>query len=178
VKLFVKVLSPASAAAGDINTSSLTATVTGLINLVAAPAAAIAVDNTTVIVGQVLLSKTQALDANCDGISDAGAGLGFSNASITTGAKPGACVLYQITATNVGTANVTTVVISDATPANTTYNTGAVCPAAGTVVAASTIVGAVVTPPTNCAAGTISVAVPTLTPGQTGVVSFGVQINP
>ena len=104
----------------------------------------------------------------------------FSNAPITVGAKPGACILYQITATNVGTQPVNNVIISDATPANTTYNTGSVCPiTTGTAVAASTIVGAVVTPPaTVCAAGTVSVAIPTMAPGATGVVSFGVRINP
>lgn len=172
VRLFVKVLSPASAAAGDINTSSLTATITGVINAVAAPAAAIAVDNTTVIVGQVILAKTQALDAACAGNF---AGATFSNAPITVGAVPGACVLYKITATNVGTANVTSVIVSDATPANTTYNSFA------GVSPATTTLGTIGSPtalPTTLTAGTISANVGVLTPGQSAVITFGVKINP
>ncbi len=181
VKLFVKVLSPASAAAGDINTASLTATVTGVINTVAAPAAAIAVDNTTVIVGQVLLSKTQALDALCNGVADTA----FSNASITAAtAVPGACVMYQITATNVGTAPVTTVIVSDATPANTTYidYSVAVMPIAAPVlpaasVPAATTVGTITAPATG-AAGTIQATVGTLAPAASALISFAVRINP
>jgi uncharacterized repeat protein (TIGR01451 family) len=173
VRLFVKVLAPASGAAGDINTSNLTAVVVGTISSVLAPAAVVASDTTTVIVGQVLLNKTQALDASCAGNF---AGSTFSTASISSGAIPGACVLYKITATNVGTANVTGVVISDATPSNTVYKSFA--GSAGVIPAASTTVGTMSSVPLDTAAGTIQAAVGTLTPGQVAVITFGVRINP
>lgn len=166
IRLFVKVLSPANAAAGDINTSNLTATTTGI-------AAAVAPDTTTVIVGQVVLAKTQALDANCDGVADTGL---FSNAVIgatatpNVGAIPGACLMYQVTATNVGVAPVLSVVVNDATPANTTY--------INTPVAAAVTLGTLAALPANGATGTITANVGTLTPGQAATLSFSVKINP
>lgn len=113
---------------------------------------------------QITLAKTQALDANCDGIADTA----FSNANITTGAVPGACIRYEITATNVGITNVTAVVISDNIPANTVYHA---------TVLATTTQGIVVTPLANTA-GTVTDAVGVLTPSQSAKLSFGVRITP
>lgn len=160
IRVFVKVLAPAGAAAGDVNTGTLTATVSNGTYTTTVPAVATANDTTTVIVGQVTLSKVQALDANCDGVADTA----FSTASITTGAVPGACVRYQITATNVGAGSVTGLVVSDAAPSNTTYH--------ATVPAATTVGSVTVT------TGTVSATVGTLAPGANAVVTFGVQINP
>lgn len=113
---------------------------------------------------QVTLSKTQALDANCDGIADTP----FSNASITTGAVPGACIRYEISAANVGVTNVTAIVITDNIPANTVYHA---------TVAATTTQGVVVAPlPNN--AGTVVDTVGTLNPGQSAKLAFGVRITP
>ncbi|MDD4929568.1 MAG: hypothetical protein PHP85_09855 [Gallionella sp.] len=173
IRLFVKVLAAASAAAGDINTSSLTATTTGLINTIAAPGAVVAADTSTVIVGQVILAKTQALDAACAGNF---AGAVFSNAPIGAGAVPGACILYKVTATNVGTQPVNTVVVSDATPANTLYKSFA--GANGVIPAAATTVGALAAFPVDATAATISANLGTLAPGASAVITFGVQINP
>lgn len=114
--------------------------------------------------GQVTLVKTQAIDANCDGVAD----VGYLQTSIAAGAVPGACVRYQITATNIGITNVTSVVVSDPTPGSTTYHA---------TVPASTTIGTV-TAPSNGATGTIQASVGTLTPGQSAVVAFGVRINP
>jgi uncharacterized repeat protein (TIGR01451 family) len=162
--LFVKVFAPSGAAAGAVDTATLSATTSGVINGVAAPAAAVATDSTTVVAGQVNLVKAQALDAACDGTPDTAYGTG----NISSGAIPGACVRYQITATNVGAANVSSVVVSDATPANTTYTSaGPAATTAGTVTA-----------PANGASGTIQASVGTLTPGQSAVITFGVRINP
>ena len=166
-RIFVKVLAPASASVGDVNTVTLTATINGTINTVAAPAPVSATDTTTVIAGQVRLVKEQALDANCDGVPDTAYGI----ANISTGAVPGACIRYRITATNDGTANATSVVISDATPALTTYHTG------GGAAPAATTLGTV-TAPANGATGTVQATIPTLTPSKTAVVTFGVRIKP
>lgn len=162
--LFVKVFTPAGAPVGAVNTASLTATTSGVVNSVAAPAAVTATDSTTVIAGQVQLTKLQALDANCDGTPEGA----YTAADLSSGAIPGACIRYQITAGNVGVADVTTVVVSDATPANTTYHGAA--PAAvsqGTVSA-----------PVAGTGGTVQATIGTLTPGQSAVLRFGVRINP
>ena len=166
-RIFVKVFAPGGANIGDINTVTVTATTSGSVNGVAAPGPVSATDTTTVIAGQVRLVKEQALDANCDGVPDTAFGI----ANITTGAIPGACIRYRITAINDGTANANTLVISDATPAQTTYHTG------GGTAAAATTVGTI-TAPANGTTGTIQASIPVLTPTQSAVVTFGVRINP
>jgi trimeric autotransporter adhesin len=162
--LFVKVVAPSGAAVGAVNATTLTATMTNGTYVSVVPPVATATDTSTVIAGQVGLLKEHALDAACDGTADTA----FGTANITVGAIPGACIRYRITATNLGVANVTTVVVSDATPPNTTYTS--------TVPAATTV--GTITAPANGATGTFTATVGTLTPGQTAVVTFGARINP
>jgi len=171
--MLLKVFAPAGAGLGDINTTTLTATTSGAISGAAAPAAASATATSSVISGQVTLTKVQALDATCNGTADSS----YALTTITTGAVPGACILYQVTATNVGTADVTGLVVSDSTPENTVYNAGTDCPTLGGFSIAATSVGTVTSTPSQCSSGTVSVNVGTLTPGQAAVVTFGVQIN-
>jgi len=106
----------------------------------------------------------QALDANCDGTPDTA----YSMENIASGAIPGACVRYRITATNIGVSDATAVVVSDATPANTTYH--------GTVAAATT--QGSITAPTAGSSGTVQATVGTLAPGKSATITFGVRINP
>jgi uncharacterized repeat protein (TIGR01451 family) len=155
VTMFVKVTSPSGAAVGAIDTTTARAGYNATF--------ATALDQTTVIAGELRLVKQQAIDANCDGVADTG----FSQSNITAGAVPGACVIYQLTATNAGTSNITNVVVSDATPAFTVYRNNP---------AASTTVGTI-TAPANGTAGTISATVGTLTPGQSAVIIFAVKIQ-
>ena len=163
-QLLVKVTASAGVGIGVVNTTTLTATTAGVINTVAAPLAVIATDATTVITGNIVVLKEQALDANCDGTPETA----YSVATITTGAIPGACIRYRITATNNGSGNVTSLVVSDATPVNTTYS--GVAPASATA--------GVVAAPSPGAAGTVSTSVGTLTPSAQVVLFFGVRINP
>jgi hypothetical protein len=114
---------------------------------------------------QVTLVKTQALDAACDGTADTP----FSIAPITTGALPGACIRYSITATNNGVSNVNYVQIKDDIPANTTYF-------AGTNPGAVTL-GTILTILTGNV-NNLTTSPVTLTPGQSSSLSFGVRINP
>jgi trimeric autotransporter adhesin len=163
VTLFVKVSAPAGAAAGAIDSTTTIATY--------ASTTTQAQDNSTVIAGDLRLQKDQALDANCDGVADGA----FSQADIAA-AKPGACVIYRITATNQGSADVTSVKISDATPAYTAYI------APGTAAASATVNGTAagtVTAPTAGQAGTVAVDLGStaLTPGQAIVLTFVVQIS-
>jgi len=164
VRVFVHVFSPAGAALGSVNVTTLSATTTNVGYATAAPPVANASDNTTVINGQLQLVKQQVLDTTCDGVADGP----YTLANLTVGAVPGACLRYQITVTNVGTATVNNVVVNDATPAGTTYSA---------TVAASTTVGTIVAP-ANGAAGTITATIGTLGPGQSAVVEFGIRINP
>ncbi|TWI69723.1 putative repeat protein (TIGR01451 family) [Pseudoduganella lurida] len=113
---------------------------------------------------QLTLTKVQALDADCNGVADTA----YSNAPITTGAIPGACIRYQITATNAGGTDVGAVVIKDDVPANTTYHT--------TNALAATL-GAIVLPLTGPVT-TLQANVGTLHTGESSTMSFGVRINP
>ena len=163
-QLLVQVTASSGVGIGVVDTSTLTATTAGTINTLAAPAAAVATDTTTVIAGNIVLLKEQALDALCDGTADTA----FDVRTITTGAIPGACIRYRITATNNGTANVLSLVVSDSTPAETTYtSTGPAATTVGTVTA-----------PGNGVAGSVSATVGTLTPSASVVLTFGVKINP
>ncbi len=184
-RLFVKVTAPATAV-GDVNTATLTATVTGNINAVAYVGSPITVtDQTTIIGGTITAVKEQALDPLCNNVIS---GV-FAQTSVTTGAIPGACIRYRITATNVGTAAASNVVASDATPPNTKYNPGAglaggvvtgatLCAGTlGTAPAAHTTAGSV-TGPACDTTGTVQVTVPALAAGASVVITFGVRINP
>ena len=164
LKLLVRVSATGGAAAGITDTTTLTVTSAGSINGAAAPAVVSTTDTTTVIAGNLVLFKEQALDANCDGIADTA----FSNANITAGATPGACVRYRVTITNIGTSSVLSVVVSDATPANTTYSAA---------VAAAVSQGSITAPGAGTT-GTVSASVGTLAAGASAVMSFGVRINP
>jgi trimeric autotransporter adhesin len=163
-RLLVRVTAISGAATGAINTTTVTAATAGPINGAAAPSTVNAGDATTVIAGNLVLVKEQALDANCDGIADSA----FSAATVSTGAVPGACVRYRITVTNNGTVDVTTVVVSDAMPAYTTYHA---------TVPAATSQGTVSAPAAG-ATGTVSAAPGTLPPAASVVITFGVRINP
>ncbi|MDX8377013.1 MAG: hypothetical protein R8L53_03205, partial [Mariprofundales bacterium] len=172
--LFVKVFAPLGAAVNDINTTIIAATAATTINTVVAPAVVNNTDNTTVIAGQVRLVKTQALDINCDGYSDTGAPAdsytaGYTSADLS--ADPYACIRYKVVATNDGTADVTSLIVSDSTPANTKYHFNG-----ATTSAAATTKGTI-TAPANGVAGTISATIGTLTPAASATVTFGVRID-
>ena len=164
VRLFVRVFAPAGAPLGQVDLTTLTATTTNVAYVSTVPAPATATDQTTVLNGEITITKRQALDANCDGTPETA----YTNADITVGAVPGACLRYQIVVTNIGTASVTTLVVSDATPPNTTYSAA---------IPASTTQGSIATP-AGGAAGTITATIGTLAPGQSATIVVGIRINP
>lgn len=159
--LLVQVFVPAGANPGATDTTTVTvATLTGE-TVVSNNSAT---DVTTVVTGEIRLLKTQAVDPTCAGTPGA-------YTSTATTAAPGACVAYQIVATNAGSTPVTALVISDATPSLTTYNTcGGAC--------AATSTSGTVTAPTNGAAGTVTNTVGPLAPGGTVTLKFTVRITP
>ena len=164
VTIFDKVTAPSGASPGVVNATSITVTTSNGTYTTSVPAPAAASDSTTVIAGNVTLTKMQGLDAGCTGTPAAG----YSTTTIAAGAVPGACIDYQITVQNAGSANATGVTVSDSTPAFTILST----------LPATTL--GTITPPTPAvgAAGTITATIGTLTPGQSAVVTFGVKIQP
>ncbi|MCP4007184.1 MAG: DUF11 domain-containing protein, partial [bacterium] len=82
---------------------------------------------------------------------------------------PGECIQYRIIATNNAAADVDSVVITDATPTNTTYNTAA---------GAATVTQGAVTAPVAGATGTVQATVGTITPGASVTLTFAVRIDP
>ncbi|MDA8157375.1 MAG: hypothetical protein M0Z52_13145 [Actinomycetota bacterium] len=182
ITLTLKVFAPASANVNDQNISTITATTANNGYSTPVPAAASATGTTTVIAGQVRLQKYQALDATCSATCSSGGGcaLTWTQSQITTGAVPGACIRYEIVATNEGTAAATNLVISDSTPANTALN----CGSGNSAPVWSTTNGTLppntanFTAPACGGTGTISDTISSLAPGASETFYFGVQINP
>lgn len=204
VKYIVVVQAPAAATAGQINITTVTATVpAGNVGGVAAPPASNATDTTTVVTGQVSLVKTQALDptgTNCNSAMDNVTArnvttLTYTSAAVTQAGQtqpnptggppanvtalpiPGSCIVYHIVATNVGTQGVTGVVISDATPASTTcYGTPFSTTAGAPVPSVGTGSCAVAT--TSAANVSIGGSSTNLAPNATLDLYFRVRIAP
>lgn len=163
-KLLVKVFSPAGAVAGASDIATVT---------VAFPAGSCgtptATDTTTVITGQIRVTKLQALDTTCTG------SVTPTSAAPLVG-KPGDCIVYQVTATNEGAAPVTNLTVNDAVPAFTSL-TGATqpavtCTSSGTTPALLTNANFGSTPSTvSCGTAT------TVQPGGTATLSFKVKIS-
>lgn len=165
VRLLVKVSAPPGASVGETNVTTLSATTTNGSYTSAVPAVVTATDTSSVINGDIVILKEQALDAANDGTADGA----FTQANIT--ALPGGAIRYRITVRNNGTAPATNVRVFDTTPAFTTYTT--VGPAA---VTGGTAPG-VTTAPTNGATGAFEFNVGTLNPGETAAITFGVTVD-
>ncbi len=165
--LFVQVFAPAGANINDSNVTTVTAEAEDGASTVVATATA--TDTTTVIAGDVQLTKLHGLDANCDGVPDAG----LVSTNITSGALPGACLVYQVTATNSGTATVTSLLINDVTPSFTTMTS-----CAGGCIA-SVVGGTVntVNVPADGATGPVIADVGDLSALASAVFTFTVQID-
>ncbi len=162
MRLLVRVNAPSGATAGQVNITTVTATTTNGTYTTTVPAVVSATDTTTIVSGNLQLVKTQAIDAACDGTPDA--------AYAQTGllARPGQCVMYQITVTNAGSTSATNVVVTDGTPTFTTMST---------FVPTITAPGTTVTAPAAASTGTVATAPFTLTASQSSVLTFGVKID-
>jgi len=163
IVILVKVTSPASAVLSEVNATDISVVVSGLVNGTPPPSVSSVRDVTTVILGNVSLEKTQAIDTNCDGIADT------PYVSTTLNADPGQCVLYRVVMTNLGLNNVTNVIVSDAIPSYTTFFNGG--------FGVSTDRGSVISQPADGGRGTVVVNVGTLVPGQSATVDFSVKID-
>ena len=162
--IIVVVQAPGAASAGQTNVNTFTLApaaafaATDVVNLTAT-------DTTVIVVGQVQLVKDQALDNTCT------AALSNATTFVQTqipAAAPGVCIVYRVTATNIGTQSVNTVVINDTSPPNTTLHAAAVgtgCTAANGAISTNTTVSCTAAP------GTVNA-------GSSIVLFFRVKINP
>ena len=167
-RLLVKVQAPSGASSGEVNALTITATDPVGTCGTTAPID----DTTTVLAGQIRLDKFQALSTwNGTSCDTAGA---YSKLAMTQ--KPGDCVWYRVIATNEGDANVTNVVINDATPTFTTFAGGGACTNSVGVTGTATISGAGSTVGSTgavrCSTWT------TVPPSATTQLEFAVRINP
>lgn len=164
VNLLIKVQAPVNATAGTPSAVVLTIkpTVVGAQSV----ADLVNTDLTTVTSGQVRLVKEQSL-ANCS------TGVAGTYTQNTVSAKPGECVKYRITATNEGNADVTNVVISDATPAYTTLKVIASASPVATNATLSTSTAAL----TDGSTGTIAAEKTPLVPNTSAVLEFVIKVN-
>lgn len=155
IQIIVKVETPATATAGEKDTTILTFTPTGK----GASNAVSITDLTTINLGQVRLSKTQAKTDSC-GKTPADSAFGTANITV----KPGECVYYRVTAVNDGNENAQVVKISDMVPSYTTYLENSIKPTTNTTAPTST-------------SNEVRYDVGTLTPSQTATLEFGVKVD-
>ena len=180
-KFIVVVQAPGAALAGEVDVNSFTVTAATALGYTPT-----ATDTTVIVVGQVSLVKDQVIDPTgtaCSTVFNTGNlaainGFAFTQAPISTGSIPGACIIYRVTATNVGTAPITGMTISDAVPANTaiTAITNVATPfdafSPATVVGTSVVCTVAFTSPTlSCG------PVATLNGGEKSYLYFRVKIN-
>lgn len=178
ITLFVQAIIPLSATA----TAQDAITVSASITPVADTLTETVTDVITVITTEIRLTKLQALDSDCNGVIDAA---GFSAGEISTGAVPGACLVYRITANNDGSDTVTSLVIYDSTPAFTTLESTMFVPKviksgteytlAGDCLTTTPTLG--VNAPADEVSGMIEGHICNLAPGETGYVEFSVEID-
>ena len=130
-------------------------------------------DSVAIISGDVSLIKEQGLDAGCDGAVDNG----FTRSRQQ--ADPGQCIVYLLQADNTGTSDVTDMILRDAIPAFTTFETcGSSCAPTLTVDGTASVVSPA---PGDGDTGTIATAAPgsgfTLFPGSRAELTFTVRID-
>jgi uncharacterized repeat protein (TIGR01451 family) len=151
--LIIRVAAPSSSANGMIDTMTLTATPTGTVGGVAAPSAKSNTDVTTTVTGQIELTL----------------------AASPSGTQPPATVVtYTVTYLNVGAAAVSSLVVTDAIPVNTTYVGGSL--RLGSTVlsdAADADAGTLI----SGTKGSVQFSIGTIASGATGTVSFQVTID-
>jgi hypothetical protein len=176
-KIVVRVFAPGGAVPGILDFVKVTATFAAA-NGGTCPEVS-NTDTTTVVTGQIRVVKRQALIPAVASACPAPAAPGATaySAALISAAKPGDCIVYEIVATNEGTAAITNLTINDAVPLYTAV-AGAIQPVAADACAKSaTVIGAPVysfAPATNTVQCGIATTVP---PGGQLTLRFAVKIN-
>ena len=166
VGVFVKVFGPSSSTQiGGVNTTTLTASLDGDLATAGYQAggpSGSAQDSTTLVLGDVKLDKLQSID-----------GTNFVRSNLN--APPGSTIYYRIIVTNTGTADVTSVVVNDATPA---YTTALTTPAATyTDGTGATVTVGPSDQPNNGNPGNYVFNIGTLQPGRSSTINFAVKVQ-
>lgn len=113
IPLSATVFAPSSASDGDVDTLTISATDT------ASGTTATAQDQSQIVAGQVRITKTVAVDTDCDDAPDSP----FAETQ-TTLVEPNQCVIWQVVAENQGTADAYKVLVTDAVPSFSTFEGG------------------------------------------------------
>jgi len=114
IPLTTVVVTPNGALPGTTDVVTLTAT-----NVDTNGPSTVATDTTSIIDGQVQLTKQVAIDFTCNGQADTP----FETVQ-TAGIEPGQCAIWELVATNTGTTDALNVRITDAVPAFSAYEAG------------------------------------------------------
>lgn len=156
--LLVQVFAPSGATAGAANTTTVTVKATGD----ADASNDDATDTSIVVSGDVQVSKRQAV---VDCVSPSA-----SPAFVTTvlSAKPGECLVYEVTLRNLGTEPISNVVVSDTTPSFTTYVAGSAA-----TVPANNVTGE----PAGAASGQVKATFASVASGSDAKLTFRVKID-
>ena len=163
-KFLVKVFAPGGAVSGDSDLATVTVTFSANCGTPSAT------DLSTVVTGQIRMTKSQAADANCDGIADTA----LSAAPLSL--KPGQCIVYSMTATNQGTSPLTNLSINDAVPPSTTLAPSQ--PATPATQCTSTgITGTALVYASSATAISCGSSGNIVAPGGTATLTFAVKIN-
>ena len=168
--IIVKVFGPNNGfTSGSTNTTTITTSATQGTGVNAVTITAKATDVTTIVAGDVTLTKSQSvLGAN-------GTTVVTANTQGNATALPGQIIRYSILVRNTGGAPVTNIVVSDTTPPFTTYTTTG--GAATYTLDGATVTNPTVSAPASGVAGTLSFTIPALNPGSVATVTFNVLIN-
>lgn len=163
--LFVKIFANSEASNGDVNTTSFDVS-----TLCGGSTASVSSSLVTTVVNtNVQIRKLQAADRNCDGAIDTTPpGNAFTADSFNL--EPGSCVIYQITATNIGVENAYEVKITDSTPNFTKYRNVGALP--------TLIPGYAIQDPADQTGGDIVALIGVLASGEEAILEFAIQIDP
>ncbi len=155
--LFVKVFAPTTATLGQQNITHIVSSWDG-------GSGAQVHDISTVSTTNVSIKKEQAVDVGCDGGPDTGTDFGSGVIEVAPGNN---CVIYRLTATNLGKDPSYNVTIHDYTPPYTLYVPSAAC----------TRTPCWVTEPNIDETGTINAETDQLLPGDSFALQFSVRVQ-
>ena len=155
--VFLKVFAPANAPLAQRNISTV------VINWAGGDSVQVQ-DTSTVSMSNVSIKKEQALDTGCHGTPDAGSEFAPDVIEVAPGNN---CVIYRLTATNLGAEPSYNVTIHDYTPSYTLYSPHASCSRNPCWL----------TEPANEQTGTINAETDQLLPGDSFSVQFSVRVK-
>ena len=162
--VFVRAFAPAEAGMGTASRMTVTVTATaGSATLQAEATNLTSLSNTDVVI-----LKTQAPDADCNGAPDSGSDFAFTAFQVS----PGECVVYRLQATNQGVDTMFNVTLRDRTQSFTQYHPAAEqCANPGGDCTAS------INAPANGQSGDISVNAGDLAAGEQATLTFGLKVQ-